>query len=69
MSSQLRYAEVYEQSIHQPELFWGQAAEEIQWTKRWDRVLDDSNKPFYRWFAGGELNTCFNALDYQVASG
>ena len=69
MSSQLRYAELYEQSIHQPELFWGQAAEEIQWTKRWDRVLDDSNKPFYRWFAGGELNTCFNALDYQVESG
>ncbi len=69
MSSQLRYAEVYEQSIHQPELFWGRAAEEIQWTKKWDRVLDDSNKPFYRWFAGGELNTCFNALDYQVESG
>jgi len=69
MSNSLKFKDVYEQSINQPDVFWGKAAEAIQWTKKWDKVLDDSNKPFYRWFAGGELNTCYNALDYQVASG
>jgi propionyl-CoA synthetase len=69
MPDPLKYQAVYEQSINQPDVFWGQAAEAISWTKKWDKVLDDSNKPFYRWFAGGELNTCYNALDYQVASG
>ena len=42
---------------------------QVSWNKKWDKVLDDSKKPFYRWFAGGELNTCYNALDYQVESG
>lgn len=69
MSDLLKFKDVYEQSINQPDVFWGRAAEGIQWTKKWDKVLDDSNKPFYRWFTGGELNTCYNALDYQVASG
>ena len=69
MRAPLKYDEVYQQSIHQPELFWGRAAEETQWTKNWDRVLDDGNKPFYRWFSGGELNTCYNALDYHVETG
>jgi len=69
MSDSLKYKDVYEQSINQPDVFWGKAAEAIQWTKRWHEVLDDSNKPFYRWFVGGELNTCYNALDYQVESG
>ncbi|MEE8265550.1 MAG: propionyl-CoA synthetase, partial [Acidiferrobacterales bacterium] len=39
------------------------------WTKRWDKVLDDSNKPFYRWFSGGEVNTCYNALDVHIENG
>src|SRR5512145_736769 len=69
MSASLKFREVYQQSITQPDVFWGKAAEAIRWTKVWDKVLDDSNKPFYRWFAGGELNTCYNALDYQVESG
>jgi propionyl-CoA synthetase len=69
MSSQSKYDEIYGESINQPDLFWGRAAEDIQWTKKWDRVLDDSNKPFYRWFVGGELNTCYNALDYHVENG
>src|SRR5258707_15803943 len=47
--------------------FWAEAAEAIDWERRWDSVLDDSNKPFYRWFAGGRLNTCWNALDRHVA--
>ena len=64
-----RYSESYEQSLNDPEIFWGKAAEEIQWAKKWDRVLDNSRKPFYRWFTGGELNTCYNALDYHVENG
>ena len=58
-----------EHSLREPESFWGQAAEAIHWYKRWDKVLDDTNKPFYRWFAGGELNTCYNALDLHVENG
>ncbi len=69
MSHSMKYHDVYQQSITRPDLFWGEAASAIRWTKPWDKVLDDSNKPFYRWFAGGELNTCYNALDGQVESG
>jgi len=69
MSNSLKYKDVYEQSINQPDVFWGKAAAEIKWTRKWDKVLDDSKKPFYKWFAGGELNTCYNALDYQVEAG
>ena len=64
-----RYEELYQRSINDPEGFWGDAAEAITWYKKWDRVLDDSNKPFYRWFPGGELNTCYNALDRHVEGG
>src|SRR5258707_7730449 len=49
--------------------FWAEAAEAIDWERRWDSVLDDSNKPFYRWFAGGRLNTCYNALDLHIERG
>ena len=69
MFEKLSYAEIFDQSIDEPEVFWGKAAEEIIWEKKWDKVLDDSRKPFYRWFVGGELNTCYNAVDYQVAQG
>jgi propionyl-CoA synthetase len=63
------YEEAYRRSIEDPEGFWGEAAEAITWTKKWDKVLDDSNAPFYRWFAGGELNTCYNAVDRHVDNG
>ena len=63
------YAEVYEKSMQSPEEFWAAAAAEIDWEQRWERVLDDSRPPFYRWFAGGWLNTCHNALDRHVAAG
>ena len=63
------YEEAYRRSIEDPEGFWGEAAEAITWTKKWDKVLDDSNKPFYRWFVGGELNTCYNALDVHIENG
>jgi propionyl-CoA synthetase len=62
-----RYAEIHARSLKDPQGFWGEVAEGIAWTRKWDRVLDDSRPPFYRWFAGGELNTCFNALDRHLA--
>jgi propionyl-CoA synthetase len=63
------YDAAYVQSIQDPNGFWGRIAEECHWTRKWDKVLDDSRKPFYRWFTGGELNTCYNALDLHVESG
>jgi propionyl-CoA synthetase len=63
------YDQVYERSMQAPEAFWAAAAEDIYWDKRWDKVFDDSRKPFYRWFAGGRLNTCFNALDLHIERG
>ena len=63
------YQKEYEASIVNPEEFWGKAAREIQWHKPYHKVLDDSRKPFYRWFVGGELNTCYNAVDYHVLTG
>ena len=64
-----QFEQVYRRSLEQPEKFWAQAAVEIDWTESWDRVLDDSRAPFYRWFAGGRLNTCYNALDRHVERG
>jgi propionyl-CoA synthetase len=63
------YERVYSQWLAAPEAFWEEAAEAIHWYKRWDVVLDDSRPPFYRWFTGGEVNTCYNALDLHVESG
>ena len=63
------YDEAYQQSINAPDDFWKGPAEEVHWYKKWDKILDDSNKPFYRWFTGGEINTCYNAVDRHVESG
>ena len=52
-----------------PEAFWMEAAEAISWDKKPTKALDDSNPPFYRWFADGETNTCYNALDRHVEAG
>ncbi len=64
-----KYQEYFDRSVKDPEGFWGEAASGISWSKRWDKVLDASQAPFYRWFVGGELNTCFNAVDRHVAGG
>ncbi|HET7318134.1 MAG TPA: propionyl-CoA synthetase [Nitrospirota bacterium] len=64
-----RYEELFQKSIKDPEGFWAQAAEAITWITSWNKVLDDSNKPFYRWFSGAELNTCFNAVDRHAMFG
>lgn len=61
------YHDVYRRSIEEPQAFWGELAEQlIDWDKPWDTVVDDSNRPFTKWYVGGELNACYNALDRHV---
>jgi propionyl-CoA synthetase len=63
------YEEAYRRSLEDPESFWGVVAENVHWFRKWDRVLDDTRKPFYRWFSGALVNTCYNALDRHVDDG
>ncbi|MEK0085165.1 propionyl-CoA synthetase [Benzoatithermus flavus] len=63
------YRTIYERSLEQPEAFWAEAAAALHWDKPWERVLDAEKAPFHRWFAGGRLNTCYNAVDRHVAAG
>src|SRR5215471_3945413 len=63
------YQETFDRSLRDPEGFWGDAARAILWDRPWDRVLDASRPPFYRWFAGARLNVCKNALDRHVDAG
>ena len=64
-----RYEELFHRSLADPEGFWGEAAKGIDWYREPTVVLDTSNPLFYRWFADGVLNTCFNALDRHVRDG
>src|SRR5881398_2125181 len=63
------FDETYRRSLEEPEEFWAEAAAAIDWDEPWRRVLDDSRAPFYRWFPGGRLNSCHNALDRHVDGG
>ncbi len=63
------YAKVFAAAQSAPAQFWAEIAEGIDWIKRWDTVIDDSRKPFYRWFSGGVLNTCYNCVDRHVEKG
>ena len=65
----IRYDDVYRHSLANPEDFWGRVAEELHWYRKWDRVLDDSNPPFFRWFVDGQTNLCYNAVDRHVLEG
>eukprot|EP01036_Dinobryon_divergens_P059905 gene59905-79895_t len=64
-----RYRAMHARSLSDPEGFWAEQAAAIDWTRHWDKVLDGANPPFYRWFQGGELNACHNALDRHVDGG
>ena len=64
-----RIADVYAESLRDPERFWQNAAKAIDWSVPPPAALDDRRAPFYRWFSGGRLNTCHNALDRHVANG
>ena len=63
------YEAVYAAWRADPETFWAQAAQDVHWFKTWDEVLDSSRAPIYRWFAGAEVNSCYNALDLHVQNG
>ena len=63
------FDDTYRRSLEEREAFWADAAGAIDWDEPWERVLDDSRTPFYRWFAGGRMNTCHNALDRHVEGG
>ncbi len=64
-----KFKDIYQQSLADPDSFWGSAADELHWYKKWDKVVDNAAKPAPRWFIGGELNTCYNAVDRHVESG
>ena len=63
------YQETFRRSLTDPNGFWAEAAKLIDWYQQPAVVLDPSNAPLYRWFTGGVLNTCFNALDRHVRDG
>lgn len=60
------YDQKYKESIQNLEKFWEEEALKLQWFKKWDKVLDDSNKPFYKWFVGGKTNIIQNAIDRHI---
>jgi propionyl-CoA synthetase len=63
------YETEYSRWLEDPEGFWAHAAESVHWFKKWDQVLDTSRTPFNKWFAGAEVNTCYNVLDAHVEHG
>jgi len=63
------YRQTYDASVNDPTTFWREQSELIDWFVKPVTVLDDSRLPLYRWFAGGRLNTCYNALDRHVIKG
>jgi len=60
------YDALYQRSLDDPEGFWAERAEELEWYKKWDKVLDDSNAPFFKWFVGAQTNIVHNALDRHL---
>ena len=63
------YHSTYARWQSDPETFWHEAAQLLHWDSPYQQVLDDSRAPFHRWFAGGRINTCFNALDRHIEGG
>ena len=63
------YHQVFNRARDNPHEFWTQAANQLLWREPWHKTLDDTDAPFYRWFSGGRLNTCENAVDRHVAAG
>ena len=63
------YSEIYRRSLEDRAAFWAEAATAVHWDACWRTVLDDADPPFYRWFAGARLNTCFNCVDVHVLEG
>jgi acetyl-CoA synthetase len=62
-------ASAYDEASSDREGWWAKAAERLTWAKKWDRVLDDDNPPFFKWFTGGTLNAAYNCVDRHVEAG
>jgi len=63
------YKQIYQRSITDPEGFWAEMAEQIDWYKKWDKVLvKDFKEAKHEWFVGGKLNACYNCLDRHLAT-
>lgn len=60
------YDQTYKRSIEDLEGFWAEQAEKLEWYKKWNKVLDESNKPFYKWFVGAKTNIIHNAIDRHL---
>jgi len=60
------YDATYKRSVEDREGFWADEAKKLKWYKKWNTVLDDSNKPFYKWFTGGKINIVANAIDRHL---
>ncbi|KAL7882908.1 hypothetical protein SRHO_G00005660 [Serrasalmus rhombeus] len=73
VSSSAARAQTYEEAFRgareEPERFWSQAARGVSWCTRWEETLDNTHAVFPKWFVGGELNMCFNAVDRHVEAG
>ncbi|MBC7131957.1 MAG: propionyl-CoA synthetase [Roseovarius sp.] len=63
------YKEIYERSLADPEGFWMEQAESIDWVRKPSKALFDDNAPIYEWFSDGLVNTCWNAVDRHVEAG
>jgi len=61
--------EAYERAAADPEAFWAEQAERLDWDRTWDRVLDWDDPPFAKWFVGGRINAAYNCVDRHVANG
>jgi len=62
------YEELYQWTLDNNEQFWADMASELEWFQPWEKVLDDSNKPFFKWFTGAKTNIVHNAIDRHAAS-
>jgi acetyl-CoA synthetase len=60
------YDSFYLDSVQDPQRFWAEQAEELDWFEKWEEVLDESNPPFYKWFVGGKTNIVHNAIDRHL---
>jgi propionyl-CoA synthetase len=69
MSQDSPYRTVYRRSIEEPEAFWAEQAERLDWSRRWNAVLSHEGDAIPRWFSGGEINACHNCVDRHVAAG
>ena len=63
------YQDQFDRSLSDPAGFWAEAAEQIDWIERWDQVLESHAPNSHRWFVGGAMNTCYNAVDRHVENG